>query len=226
MSDFDLNIDNYSISDIENLLKVEHPYSLNDVLKSEKMIIGVISKSSSYPVEQKSEYIEFMKSAKIRLTQHMRKQLEKTLQNEQELPEEEFVIEKDVGKVVNQISVTQSGGNSFVQHQETTSFNDIIDKNKYLNPLETYPTNIARSDLNNLKRKVIVQTVILNSLFREDYKNTKSTDFNLVLPYQFKNVLSVRLSSIQLPNVIYCFSSNKINNIMFIEETSDDNHNK
>lgn len=226
MSDFDLNIDNYSISDIENLLKVEHPYSLNDVLKSEKMIIGVISKSSSYPVEQKSEYIEFMKSAKIRLTQHMRKQLEKTLQNEQELPEEEFVIEKDVGKVVNQISVTQSGGNSFVQHQETTSFNDIIDKNKYLNPLETYPTNIARSDLNNLKRKVIVQTVILNSLFREDYKNTKSTDFNLVLPYQFKNVLSVRLSSIQLPNVIYCFSSNKMNNIMFIEETSDDYHNK
>jgi len=226
MSDFDLNIDNYSISDIENLLKVEHPYSLNDVLKSEKMIIGVISKSSSYPVEQKSEYIEFMKSAKIRLTQHMRKQLEKTLQNEQELPDEEFVIEKDVGKVVNQISVTQSGGNSFVQHQETTSFNDIIDKNKYLNPLETYPTNIARSDLNNLKRKVIVQTVILNSLFREDYKNTKSTDFNLVLPYQFKNVLSVRLSSIQLPNVIYCFSSNKMNNIMFIEETSDDYHNK
>tara|TARA_B100000242_G_scaffold229823_1_gene169970 strand:+ start:43 stop:1317 length:1275 start_codon:yes stop_codon:yes gene_type:complete len=226
MSDFDLNIDNYSISDIENLLKVEHPYSLNDVLKSEKMIIGVISKSSSYPVEQKSEYIEFMKSAKIRLTQHMRKQLEKTLQNEQELPDDEFVIQKDVGKVVNQISVTQSGGNSFVQHPETTSFNDIIDKNKYLNPLETYPTNIARSDLNNLKRKVIVQTVILNSLFREDYKNTKSTDFNLVLPYQFKNVLSVRLSSIQLPNVIYCFSSNKMNNIMFIEETSDDYHNK
>ena len=96
MSDFDLNIDNYSIPDIENLLKVEQPYSLNDVLKTEKMIIGVISKSSSYPVEQKSEYIEFMKSAKVRLTQHMRKQLEKTLQNEQELPDEEFVIEKDV----------------------------------------------------------------------------------------------------------------------------------
>ena len=128
------------------------------------MIIGVISKSSSYPVEQKSEYIEFMKSAKVRLTQHMRKQLEKTLQNEQQLPDEEFVIEKDVGKVVNQISVTQSGGSSFVQHPETTSFNDIIDKNKYLNPLETFPTNIARSDLNNLKRKVIVQTVILLSL--------------------------------------------------------------
>ena len=226
MGDFDLNIDNYEISEVESLLKVEHPYSLNDVLKSEKMIIRVISQDKNYPVEKKSGYIEFMKSAKVRLTQHMRKQLEKTIQNEQDLPDEEFVIEKDVGKVVNKISVTQSGGNSFIQHPETTSFNDIIDKNKYLNPIETFPTNVARSDLNNLKRKVVIQTVILNSLFREDYKNTSSTDFNLVLPYQFKNVLSIRLSSIQLPNVIYCFSGAKMNNIMFIEETGDDYHAK
>jgi hypothetical protein len=87
--------------------------------------------------------------------------------------------------------------------------------------VETFPTNIARSNLNNLKRKTIAQTVILNSLFREDYKNTSSTDFSLVLPYQFKNVLSVRLSSIQLPNVLYCFSKTKMNNLFYISECGD-----
>ena len=90
-----------------------------------------------------------------------------------------------------------------------------------MNPVETFPTNIARSNLNNLKRKTITQTVILNSLFREDYKNTRSTDFSLVLPYQFKNVLSVRLSSIQLPNVLYCFSKAKMNNLFYLSECGD-----
>ena len=123
--------------------------------------------------------------------------------------------------MVNQTSVIEAGGNSFVLNQETTSFNDVANPNKYLNPVETFPTNIARSNLNNLKRKTIAQTVILNSLFREDYKNTKSTDFSLVLPYQFKNVLSVRLSSIQLPNVLYCFSKAKMNNLFYISECGD-----
>jgi hypothetical protein len=120
---------------------------------------------------------------------------------------------------VNQTStIAAGGGSSFVLNQETSSFNDVVNPNKYLNPIEAFPTNIARSNLNNLKRKTILQTVILNSLFREDYKNTSSTDFSLVLPYQFKNVLSVRLSSIQLPNVLYCFSNSKMNNVFYISE--------
>jgi hypothetical protein len=114
------------------------------------------------------------------------------------------------------------GGNSFVQNKETTSLNEILDPKKYLNPQESFPTNIARSNLNTLKRKTVTQTVILNSLFREDYKNTTSTDFSLVLPYQFKNVFSLRLSSIQLPNVLYCFSDKKMNNIMYITEHPED----
>jgi hypothetical protein len=59
---------------------------------------------------------------------------------------------------------------------------------------------------------------VLNTLFREDYFNSNSTDFTIVLPYYFKNVLSLRLSSLQLPNVIYCISSSNGNNTFYIEE--------
>ena len=150
------------------------------------------------------------------LVHNLKKQLDRTIENDQLLPDEEYVIEKDVGKVVNQTSVTQAGGgNSFVLNKETTSFNDVIDKEKYLNPVETYPTNIARSDLNVLKRKTILQTVVLNTSFRQNYMNTSSTNFSMVLPYQFKNVMSMRLSSIQLPNVLYCFSTSKKNNTIY-----------
>jgi hypothetical protein len=44
-----------------------------------------------------------------------------------------------------------------------------------------------------------------------------STDFNIVLPAYFKNVMSLRLSSLQLPNVMYNISAANGNNIMYIE---------
>ena len=218
--DLDLNIDNYELHEVESFMRLVSPYTLNDVIESEKLIIGVISQDMKCPVEKKSEFVEFMKNVKHMLVQNLKRQLDKTIQNDQLLPDEEYVIEKDVGKVVNQTSVTQAGGgNSFVLNKETTSFNDVIDKEKYLNPVETYPTNIARSDLNVLKRKTILQTVVLNTSFRQDYMNTSSTNFSMVLPYQFKNVMSMRLSSIQLPNVLYCFSTAKKNNTIYLEET-------
>jgi len=221
-TELDLNINNYTLSELEAFLKVVAPYSLNDILKSEKQIIKVISDDQKYPVEHKSKFITFIKNAKTKLVARLKKELDKTLENSEDLPPEKFVIKEDVGKVVNQTStITAGGGSSFVLNQETISFNDALNPNKYLNPVEAFPTNIARSNLNNLKRKTITQTVILNSLFREDYKNTRSTDFSLVLPYQFKNVLSVRLSSIQLPNVLYCFSKAKMNNLFYITECGD-----
>ena len=58
---------------------------------------------------------------------------------------------------------------------------------------------------------------MLNTLFREDYETTTSTDFNIVLPYYFKNVFSLRLSSLQLPNVMYNISSANGNNSFYIE---------
>ena len=188
--DLDLNIDNYELHEVESFMRLVSPYTLNDVIENEKLIIGVISQDVNCPVEKKSEFIEFMKNVKQMLVQNLKKQLDRTIENDQLLPDEEYVIEKDVGKVVNQTSVTQAGGgNSFVLNKETTSFNDVIDKEKYLNPVETYPTNIARSDLNVLKRKTILQTVVLNTSFRQNYMNTSSTNFSMVLPGGSRYVL-------------------------------------
>ena len=219
--DLDFNIDNYTLEEIENFFKLTTPYSLNDITRSEKIIVALIVKDGKLNGEKKNEFMDFVKEAKHRMIAKIKQELlEEELQNNGGYSKDyEFAIKRDIGKVVNQTTAPDTGGgNSFVMNRETTSFNELADPEKYLNPIESFPTDIARSNLNNLKRKTILQTVILNSLFREDYKNTSSTDFFLVLPYQFKNVLSIRLSSIQLPNVLYCFSSAKMNNMMFIEE--------
>ena len=110
------------------------------------------------------------------------------------------------------------GLNHFVMNKNTVDLDDVLGgKNQRVNPIETFQTNISRSNLNVVKRKTFNQTVMMNTLFREDYTSTMSTDFNIVLPAYFKNVMSLRLSSLQLPNVMYNISAANGNNTMYIE---------
>ena len=91
--DLDLNIDNYELHEVESFMRLVSPYTLNDVIENEKLIIGVISQDVNCPVEKKSEFIEFMKSVKQMLVHNLKKQLDRTIENDQLLPDEEYVIE-------------------------------------------------------------------------------------------------------------------------------------
>jgi hypothetical protein len=215
-SELDLNINNYNIHDIENFFGLFHEYNFNDVINNEKKILNILISENNYDSEKKTEIINFIKSSRDRLINNLKKTTD--IQNNGFIENyDKLIIEKDENNVINKIS-TITNGNSFVQNKETTSFNEITNPNKYLNPIEAYPTNISRSYLNNLKRKTITQTLILNSLYREDYYNTLSTDFTILLPMYIKNVLSIRLSSLQLPNVIYSISKQNKNNALFLRE--------
>lgn len=58
---------------------------------------------------------------------------------------------------------------------------------------------------NEVKR--IVRTLNVDTLFRENYEITESTDFLLSLNEPIKNVMSLKLASLELPNMWYTFSS-------------------
>jgi len=217
--DFDLNIYSYTIAELEKFLGLNDGYTFNDVQKNCKNMSKVIMENRGLDREKKVGIVSFVESAKENLVKRFKKPPIENSDGFIEDPDK-LLIYTDEKNVVNQTSTTYAG-HSYVMNRETNSLNNTLNKSEYLNPIETYPTNIARSMLNNLKRKTICQTVILNSLYRDDYLNTSPSDFNIVLPYQFKNVLSVRLSSIQLPNVIYCISKrNKTNFLYIFEETT------
>jgi hypothetical protein len=194
-------------------------YVYNDINDRCSEMIDVIEKSKDYKLSYKKSIISFLNEAKLKLIKE-----KKRIKNEEEREGfiedyDKLLIPNSEGRVANQTSTTYAG-HSFVMNKETVSINDAINKREYLNPIETFPTNISRSELNNLKRKTILQTLVLNTLFREDYTNTSSSDFSILLPYYFKNVLSVRLSSIQLPNVIYTISEYNGNNTFYIHEVT------
>ena len=185
--EFDLNINNYSISELEKFLGLNEKYSFNDVVNNEKAFIDILNSSNDYDKRKKKEIIVFLSVAKERMFNKLKNLVD--IQNNGFIEDYEKLLDPTTEKnIVNQ-TTADFGGYHYVMNKDTTSFNDVIDKQKKLNPVETYPTNVARSYLNNLKRKTINQTIILNSLYRDDYLNTLCTDFSITLPNYFKNVL-------------------------------------
>ena len=214
-TDFDFNINNYTIPDIENFLGLNQDYTFNDVMKRKQNMITIIIDNKQYDKPYRKKLVDFMEESVVKVIDNIKK----TVQQEGDFIEDydKLLIETDEGKVINQTSTTYAGHN-FVMNKNTVDLDDVLGgKNQRVNPIETFQTNISRSNLNVVKRKTFNQTVMMNTLFREDYISTISTDFNFVLPSYFKNVMSLRLSSLQLPNVMYNISAANGNNTMYIE---------
>jgi hypothetical protein len=212
--DFDLNIYNYNTDELETFLGLDEDYTLNDIKNKHDIIYNAISQSNDYDNEKKIQIHDFLNSARNKLVRDMSKDNGGFVEDYDKL-----LVSSEENNVVNQTTAIYAG-NNFTINKETTSFNKSINKNEYLNPVETYPTNVSRSLLNNLKRKTITQTLILNSLYREDHANTTSSDFSIILPQTFKNVLSLRLSSVHLPELIYNITSENDSNVFYIHEAN------
>lgn len=213
--EFDFNINNYTIGELQKFLTLEQKYTFNDINENCYKINNIIAESKDYDKVYKNRLGKFLEQAKLKLVKHVKD----ISQNEDGFIEgyDKLIVSTDEDNIINQTSTTNAGY-KYVMNKESITLNDAINKEKHLEPVETYPTNISRSNLNNIKRKTILQTIVLNTLFREDYFGTSSTDFTVVLPYYFKNVLSLRLSSLQLPNDIYSISKFNGNNTFFIQE--------
>jgi len=215
MTDIDFNILHYSNDELLQFLGLKKDCTYNDLMNSYHNMIYIVDTNNHYELSYKTKLKYFLDEVREKLLDQI---IQVIHQEENLLEKEELLNTAERENIVNKTSVATYNGSHVIQNKETTSFNQLIDREKYLDPVETFPTNISRSLLNNVKRKTIHQTIILNSLYREDYNKTWSTDFTIFLPYYFKNVFSIRLSSIQLPNVMYCISRQNRNNSFYIAE--------
>lgn len=63
--------------------------------------------------------------------------------------------------------------------------------------------NQCNYKINPITPSTIKQIISIDSLFRENYETTSSTDFIFKLPNEFTNVISMKLTSAEIPNTFY-----------------------
>ena len=109
-------------------------------------------------------------------------------------------------------NINNSFANEINYNVNSRPLTNLNDKNNTNVIINSFPNSLAPGELNSIKRITLCQNLNLNSCFRNNYYTSCSTDFQYLIPCEIKNVVSLRLASIEIPNAWYLFSSKQGNN--------------
>jgi hypothetical protein len=204
----DLDINNYNYDDLLQLFKIQEKQKDNREIIQEKLIlIHPNVNTEIYNFYKKSSHIldciYNLFDNNILLDLNDNKMVSYYIDKIKKI--ENYHIKKSQNIIQEIISLNDEKnndlGNMFSNLQQNK--NVIID---------SFPNELAPGKLNSLKRITQSQNICLNSCFRNQYNQTFSTDFDYIIPTEIKNVVSMRLASIEIPNSWYLFSNKKLNN--------------
>ena len=69
--------------------------------------------------------------------------------------------------------------------------------------------NLCNYNLNPITPSTIKQIITINSLFRDNPTNSTSSNFVFTLPNEITNVISMKLTSTEIPNTNYIVEEGK-----------------
>jgi hypothetical protein len=82
--------------------------------------------------------------------------------------------------------------------------------------LESDPGTYFPGSTNPIKKKTLIRMLNIDTRFRDNYFSSPSTNFNLILPTQFNDVLEMNLTGIELPTSYNVVSKQYGNNFFTI----------
>ena len=185
---FDLNIDNYTKDDYMDIFNLDK--SMNPTRNTvEKNYKDLLNNIEEENLDQQEK-----QHIKVFLTECKNNLL--SLLKEDTQPYK--LIETDFIRDMNQSETFQSNNNFIIKKQQMKN---------------NYHTN----KINPIAKVVKTQLININTKFRKNYYDTNATDFILDIPEEFKNVISLTIQSVQIPNSDYTYSSNLGTNEFTIE---------
>jgi hypothetical protein len=200
MESLDLNINNYSINDIEKFFKLNSrkQYTAADIELKEYQIREQLLSSGHINKRFKKELIDFLESAKLWLT----------------------TVKCNTTAIKYQPTVIPSNYkldtiNTPLSKEPISRTNEITVKPEtqfvYSNNSDFFP-----GVLNPLNTRIITKCLNIDSRFRENLYSTQCSDFTIQLPTKFSKVVSMQLAAIEFPVTFYGISSSYGNNFLYL----------
>jgi hypothetical protein len=204
-SNFDLNINNYTIGELEELFELRTNYNEADIDSQQMKLKLSIINDNSLISKTKTNTIEFINAVKITLHNNLNKNgLKKNDQN-------------------NIIGKLESTFNNIYNLDKTLTPTDVIDSSStYI--IKQQPTSYGQSSpsefyqgtINPLNKRILRQNINIDTRFRDNYYITTSSNFHADLPIKLSKVVSLQLSALELPNTFYSISKVFKNNFFSV----------
>ena len=203
-ANFDLNISNYKMAELEQILELPSNYDESIIEMKETKLRQNIMNDKHVPLNIKTNTLNFITDVKKKLVINIQAQrntgqanninsLAKTYQNV-------YNLDKSL-----QASETISSGSTFIIKPQPTAYGQS-------QPSEFYPGAI-----NPLNKRILRQNINIDTRFRENYYSTQSANFHLDLPLRLTQVVSLQLSALELPTTFYTISAVFGNNFFVLE---------
>lgn len=120
-------------------------------------------------------------------------------------------------KLLNSLQTGTTEQEKILTSRNTSKINNFETNSRDPNkPMTTYEVTAIAGQVNPIAKNIMIKSLNIDTKFRENYYGTSSTDMHITLPTMYKNVLSVTLRAIELPNTFYSISRGLDNNYFSI----------
>lgn len=196
----DLNVDNYTINDMKLFIRlpIDEEYDYYQLHQKINEKIKAIS-NLNLSLQEKSKMVDFIKRIQYALKDKLNMKGDNHLAG---ITDESYSItdlQQDMKKLA-----------SVVQDRKEKELESI-----YVSPVNT-------GIVNDLKRNIVTSQLSIDTKFRKNYFTTKSTDFTINLATPLKNVISMKMSSMEIANIQHVVSQTLGTNGFKITKTAND----
>ena len=197
MENLDLDINNYSLKDLERFFKLKSTYNSNDVELKEYQIREQLLNSGHIDKRLKRDFIAFLTNAKNLIINAKCKP--------NEIPP--TIIPKN-----NQLDTLNTPLSKTPLTRETELIQRPETQYIYTNNSDYLPGVI-----NPLNKRIITKCLNIDTKFRDALSTTQSSDFTIQLTTKLNKVVSMELSAIEIPFTFYNISQHNGNNYLYLK---------
>lgn len=180
----DLNVDNYTLNDMKLFIRLSNQeeydyYQLKECVDKKIQAISQLNLS----LEEKSKIVNFIKRIHFSLKDKLNIKGNNNLAG---IIDESYSI-TDLQQDIKKLS-------SVVQERQEKELESI-----YISP-------INQGVVNDLKRNIITSQLSIDTKFRKNYFSSKSSNYTINLATPLKNVISMKMSSMEIANIQHVIS--------------------
>jgi len=202
MESINLDVNEYTDKEIEDILTLEYPYQYEDIQKSKGNLLNKLTQDNEVDSTTKRRIENFLDAASNRLISIISTSIDKSHYKGKDRFSE---MKNDLYQVNDNFIIKNEKLRKEAYHLESIKGLNIGDDGGA-------PPGI----INPIRYTTIKRALNIDSRFRPNYYQTSSSDQRLTLPYKFENVINMRLASIEIPLSYYAISRALGNNSMVI----------
>ena len=201
-SNFDLNIKNYTIKELEDLFELPNSYDESIIEIQETKLRQNIISDRSIVTLTKNNTLDFINKVKKTLVDNLKPNLTQNTNIAKLAKNWENIY--NMNKTLESSDLVNAGSTNIIKRNVTPYG-------------QSSPSEFYQGTINPLNKRILRQNINIDTRFRDNYYTTSASNFHVDLPLRLTGVVSLQLSALEFPNTFYVISQVFGNNFFVLE---------